>query len=156
MKLSHCIYFINYPSQVIDKKITTTDTGIHFKKLKLVKVSILDYQKFLEDLAKTRSVDLAEIKKKMAGCGTPGSNVLKVQTQIFKIQIYQKKTFFQAGAKAEATVSRLTDPSKYTGSSKQRFDDTGKGKGKAGREDQPDGSGYVAGYKHKDTFDKTH
>lgn len=59
---------------VIDKKITTTDTGIHFKKLKSVKVSIIDYQKFLEDLAKVKGVDVAEIKKKLAGCGTPGSN----------------------------------------------------------------------------------
>lgn len=59
---------------VIDKKITTTDTGIHFKKLKSLKVSYVDYQKFLEDLAKVKSIDLAEIKSKMTGCGTPGSN----------------------------------------------------------------------------------
>lgn len=59
---------------VIDKKITTTDTGIHFKKLKAVKVSLVDYQKFLEDLAKTKGIDLAEIKGKLVGCGAPGSN----------------------------------------------------------------------------------
>lgn len=59
---------------VIDKKITTTDTGIHFKKLKSIKVSFVDYQKFLEDLAKTRSIELSEIKSKLAGCGAPGSN----------------------------------------------------------------------------------
>lgn len=59
---------------VIDKKITTTDTGIHFKKLKSLKVALPDYQKFLEDLAKTKGIDLAEIKKKLTGCGTPGSN----------------------------------------------------------------------------------
>jgi len=50
----------------------------------------------------------------------------------------------------------LTDTSKYTGSSKQRFDDSGKGKGISGRKEMADQSGYVAGYKHKDTFDKTH
>lgn len=59
---------------VIDKKITTTDTGIHFKKLKLVKVSYADYNKFLEDLAKTKSIELADIKAKLAGCGSPGAN----------------------------------------------------------------------------------
>lgn len=63
---------------------------------------------------------------------------------------------FQSNAKAAETVARLTDTSKYTGSHKQRFDDSGKGKGITGRKDVPDGSGYVAGYKHKDTFDKTH
>lgn len=59
-------------AKVIDKKITTTDTGIHFKKLKSLKVSYSDYNKFLEDLATTRKVDLAEIKSKLASCGAPG------------------------------------------------------------------------------------
>ena len=56
-------------------------------------------------------------------------------------------------------VDRLTDTSKYTGLHKERFDESGKGKGKAGREDIPDSSGYVAGYKGIGTYDckvKTH
>jgi len=48
----------------------------------------------------------------------------------------------------------LTDTSKYTGSHKERFDDEGKGKGVAGRKDIVDDSGYVAGYKEKDTYGK--
>lgn len=59
-------------AKVIDKKITTTDTAIHFKKLKSLKVTLADYNKFLEDLAITRKVDLAEIKNKLATCGAPG------------------------------------------------------------------------------------
>lgn len=59
-------------AKVIDKKITTTDTGIHFKKLKSLKVSYSDYNKFLEDLATTRKVDFAELKDKLATCGPPG------------------------------------------------------------------------------------
>lgn len=55
---------------------------------------------------------------------------------------------------AGGAVDRLTDTSKYTGSHKQRFDETGKGKGIAGRKDIADTSGYVSGYKDKDTFDK--
>ncbi|XP_009956877.1 PREDICTED: tubulin polymerization-promoting protein family member 2-like, partial [Leptosomus discolor] len=51
------------------------------------------------------------------------------------------------------TVSRLTDTSKFTGSHKERFDPSGKGKGKAGREDLVDSSGYVSGYKHAGTYD---
>lgn len=51
-----------------------------------------------------------------------------------------------------AAVDRLTDTSKYTGSHKERFDDEGKGKGIAGRKDVVDESGYVAGYKDKDTY----
>lgn len=59
-------------AKVIDKKVTTTDTAIHFKKLKSMKLSLSDYNKFLEDLATTKKVDLAEIKNKMANCGAPG------------------------------------------------------------------------------------
>lgn len=59
--------------------------------------------------------------------------------------------YAQAG-KIASTVDRLTDVSKYTGSHKQRFDETGKGKGIAGRKDLSDQSGYVQGYQNKDTY----
>lgn len=62
--------------------------------------------------------------------------------------------FFQAG-KAASTVNRLTDTSKYTGTHKQRFDDSGKGKGIAGRKDLVEASGYVSGYQNKDSYGKT-
>ena len=62
-------------------------------------------------------------------------------------------------------LDRLTDTSKYTGSHKERFDESGKGKGLAGRDHTPKGSGmsagcvagqagYVQGYKHEGTYDK--
>ncbi|KAG6455384.1 tubulin polymerization-promoting protein homolog [Manduca sexta] len=127
-------------AKVIDgKKITTTDTAIHFKKLKSVKVGIDDYQKFLDDLAKSKKVELDDIKRKLTSCGQPGitSHVTKSPA-------------------AAAAVDRLTDTSKYTGSHKQRFDETGKGKGIAGRKDLVDASGYVTGYQHKDTYNKSH
>lgn len=63
---------------MIDKKITTTDTGIHFKKFKSLKISFADYNKYLEDLAKTRGVDLEEIKTKLTSCGQPGVSQAKV------------------------------------------------------------------------------
>uniref|UniRef100_A0A1B0D5U9 Tubulin polymerization-promoting protein homolog n=1 Tax=Phlebotomus papatasi TaxID=29031 RepID=A0A1B0D5U9_PHLPP len=124
-------------AKVIDKKITTTDTAIHFKKLKSLKVGLEDYNKFLDDLAKTKGVSVEEIKGKMSNCGQPGVAQL-------------------TAGKAAATVNRLTDVSKYTGSHRERFDESGKGKGIAGRKDLPDKSGYVTGYQHKDSYNKTH
>ena len=53
-------------------------------------------------------------------------------------------------------VDRLTDTSQYTGSHKERFDESGKGKGIDGRKDVADNSGYVGNYKGEDTYDKTH
>lgn len=50
--------------------------------MKLVKVSYADYQKYLEDLAKAKGIDVAEIKNKMANCGAPGVVQAKVYTYI--------------------------------------------------------------------------
>lgn len=63
--------------------------------------------------------------------------------------------FLQKATKVGA-VERLTDTSKYTGSHKERFDESGKGKGLAGRQDLTDNSGYVGGYKGAGTYDQTH
>jgi hypothetical protein len=83
-------------AHVIDKKITTTDTGIHFKKLKAMKVSVIDYQKFLEDLAKTKGVELTEIKNKMANCGAPGATtkVSVMKPFIFYLKIFHYKILY--------------------------------------------------------------
>lgn len=54
----------------------------------------------------------------------------------------------QKAVKSSA-VDRLTDTSKYTGTHKERFDDSGKGKGVAGRKEVNDESGYVTGFKDK-------
>lgn len=51
-------------------------------------------------------------------------------------------------------MDRLTDTTKYTGAHKERFDESGKGKGKVGREDIPDGSGYVGAYKGSGTYEE--
>ncbi|XP_049860010.1 tubulin polymerization-promoting protein homolog [Schistocerca gregaria] len=126
-------------ARVVDgKKVTTTDTGIYFKKFKLQKLGMEDYKKFLEDLAKNKKLDIEEVKTKLASCGAPGLSSAA------------------GAAKSAATVERLTDPSRYTGAHKQRFDESGKGKGIAGRKDIPDASGYVQGYQNRDTYDKTH
>jgi hypothetical protein len=39
-----------------------------------------EYNKFLEDLAKNKKVDLEEIKSKLASCGTPGLSGVSVRT----------------------------------------------------------------------------
>lgn len=52
-----------------------------------------------------------------------------------------------------ATVDRLTDASRYTGSHKERFDESGRGKGREGREDIVENTGYVGAYKKAGTYD---
>ena len=61
-------------ANVFDQKVTTTDTGIHWKKLSksAKKFGFAEYAKFIEDLATTKGVDVEELKEKMANCGEPG------------------------------------------------------------------------------------
>ncbi|KAG0444759.1 hypothetical protein HPB47_013410 [Ixodes persulcatus] len=127
-------------AKVIDgKKITTTDTGIYFKQVAKTKKALLlkEYQQFLEVIAKNKKVEVEEIKNKLSSCGPPATT---------------RTTPVATGG----AVARLTDHTKYTGTHKQRFDQTGKGKGKEGREDLPSESGYVSGYKDEGNYNKTH
>ena len=48
----------------------------------------------------------------------------------------------------------MTDTSQYTGSHKERFDESGKGKGADGRVDKAENTGYVGAYKGDGTYDK--
>jgi hypothetical protein len=120
-------------AHVIDgKKITTTDTSITFKKhfKTAKKINFEDFKKFIEDLAASKKIEPKEIEDKLINCGRPG---LSSATK----------------AAHAGVVERLTDTSKYTGSHKERFDSTGRGRGIEGRRDMKDTSGYTAAFKTK-------
>lgn len=53
----------------------------------------------------------------------------------------------------KGAVDRLTDASRYTGSHKERFDESGKGRGREGREELVEKTGYVGAYKNAGTYD---
>lgn len=66
---------------------------------------------------------------------------------------------------SSSLVDRMTDTSKYTGTHKQRFDESGKGRGLEGRDSVAKGEGmvagsasglssYVQGYKHEGSYGK--
>ncbi|XP_012515586.1 PREDICTED: tubulin polymerization-promoting protein [Propithecus coquereli] len=116
--------------QVIDgKNVTVTDADIVFSKIKVVSMhgTALGRRRLqLESDGNHRT--LLECREQ---------SELPVQKAI-----------------SSPTVSRLTDTTKFTGSHKERFDSSGKGKGKAGRVDLVDESGYVPGYKHAGTYDQ--
>lgn len=65
-------------AMVIGKIITTTDTGIHFKKFSSMKLNLANYLAFLGDLAKVKAVNFDELKHKMVSCGEP--RVTKAKT----------------------------------------------------------------------------
>ncbi|XP_063160350.1 tubulin polymerization-promoting protein [Candoia aspera] len=128
---------------VIDNKnVTLIDVDIIFSKIKGKSRTITfgQFKEALQELSKKRFKDknneeaVQEMHKLIEGKVPVISGVTKTVSS--------------------PTVSRLTDTARFTGSHKERFDPTGKGKGKAGREDLLDLSGYVSGYKHAGTYDQ--
>jgi len=63
-------------AKVIDgRRITTTDTGIYFRKISKTKRTLTfnEYQNFVEGIAKTKKIPIQEIKQKLCNCGPPAS-----------------------------------------------------------------------------------
>ncbi|KAG8512400.1 Tubulin polymerization-promoting protein [Galemys pyrenaicus] len=130
--------------QVIDgRNVTVTDVDIVFSKIKGKSCRTITFEQFkeaLEELSRKRFKDksreeaVQEVHRLVEGKSPIISGVTK--------------------AVSSPTVSRLTDTTKFTGSHKERFDPSGRGKGKAGRVDLVDESGYVPGYKHAGTYDQ--
>ncbi|KAK2152403.1 hypothetical protein LSH36_330g11062 [Paralvinella palmiformis] len=124
--------------KILDKNMTTTDVDIVFSKIKAKTERKINFKQFQEGLKL-----LAE--KKYPGDGE-GYGKLKA------VIIEGKGPATHSTTKVVSTgaVDRLTDTAKFTGSHKERFDETGKGKGIAGRKDMVDTSGYVSGFKKDD------
>ncbi|ELK07110.1 tubulin polymerization-promoting protein family member 2 [Pteropus alecto] len=125
------------------KLVTSTDVDIVFSKVKAKNARTITFQQFQEAMKelgqkrfKEKNPDeaLGNVYKLMEGKDPATTGVTKATTV--------------------GGVSRLTDTSKYTGTHKERFDESGKGKGIAGREEMTDNSGYVSGYKGAGTYDK--
>ncbi|XP_008303176.1 tubulin polymerization-promoting protein family member 3 [Stegastes partitus] len=129
--------------KIVDgKSVTGTDVDIVFSKVKQKTSRIITYEEFrraLEDLApkrfKGQSKDeaLQSIYQLVEGQEPTNAGVTKVS-----------KT---------AAVDRLTDTTRYTGSHKERFDESGKGRGREGREELVENTGYVGAYKNAGTYD---
>lgn len=73
-------------ANVFDKNFTTTDTAMHFRKLKSMKLSLSDYDAFISGLAKAKGFSLKELKNKLMTCGEP--HVFKAKT----VSNFQRKT----------------------------------------------------------------
>ncbi|XP_071252021.1 tubulin polymerization-promoting protein isoform X2 [Salvelinus alpinus] len=129
---------------VIDgKTVTLTDVDIVFTKVKKKSCRTITFDEFKAAVGELASKRFREKTGEEA------------EGEVFRM-IEGKKPVIKGVTRAVAspTVSRLTDTTKFTGSHKERFDESGRGKGKAGRVDMVDTSGYVAGYKHLGSYEK--
>ncbi|XP_071779421.1 tubulin polymerization-promoting protein family member 2 [Centroberyx gerrardi] len=129
--------------RIIDgKNVTATDIDIVFSKVKAKSVRVITFEQFNQALA-----ELAP--KRFKGKGQE-----EALQQLYGLIVGKEPANVGVTRVAKAAaVDRLTDTTKYTGSHKERFDESGKGKGKVGRQDMPDTSGYVGAYKGQGTYD---
>ncbi|KAH9498372.1 Tubulin polymerization-promoting protein member 3 [Bulinus truncatus] len=118
------------------------------KKTKKLHVDI-----FLGDFLTELAATVIQNKKKLAKRpDLTDSEVLALATEL-KEKIATKADAKPKEVKVDAVTARLTDTKGYTGSHKERFDESGKGKGIAGRKNLVDDSGYVSGYKKQGALD---
>ncbi|NXT32995.1 TPPP2 protein, partial [Pelecanoides urinatrix] len=127
------------------KAVTSTDIDIVFNKVKTKGARTITFAQFQQAM------------KELCGKRFKGTSPEEALQAVYGL-IEGKEPGNVGATKATKVggVERLTDTSKYTGSHKERFDESGKGKGLAGREDVADSSGYVGAYKGAGTYDKTH
>ncbi|XP_045897930.1 tubulin polymerization-promoting protein family member 3-like [Micropterus dolomieu] len=129
--------------RIVDgKNVTSTDVDIVFSKVKQKTSRVITYEEFrnaLEELAPKRF---------------KGQSKEEALESIFKLVEGREPTNVGVTKVAKtAAVDRLTDASRYTGSHKERFDKSGKGKGREGREELVENTGYVGAYKNAGTYD---
>ncbi|XP_007905750.1 tubulin polymerization-promoting protein family member 3 [Callorhinchus milii] len=130
--------------KVIDgKTVTATDVDIVFSKVKAKSARVINFEEF-----KSALTELAP--KRFKG----KSQEEAVQLTFGLIAGKDPANLGVTVAQKGGAVERLTDTSKYTGSHKERFDESGKGKGLSGREDIKDNTGYVGNYKGAGTYDE--
>ncbi|XP_034991844.1 tubulin polymerization-promoting protein family member 2-like [Zootoca vivipara] len=125
--------------------VTSTDVDIVFNKVKTKGARNMNYIEFQQAIK--------ELSGKRFQAKSPEAALLATY------QLMEGKEPASTGTKSTAAsvVERLTDTSKYTGSHKERFDETGKGRGLAGRTDPVEShTGYVSAYKGAGTYDKYH
>ncbi|XP_061445308.1 tubulin polymerization-promoting protein family member 2-like [Rhineura floridana] len=131
---------------VMDGKfVTSTDVDIVFNKVKAKGARNINFIEFQQAI------------KELSGKRFKGKSPEEALQATFMLM--EGKEPANVGATKSITagaVERLTDTSKYTGSHKERFDESGKGKGIAGRANLVDNSGYVGAYKGAGTYDKSH
>uniref|UniRef100_V9KZ87 Tubulin polymerization-promoting protein family member 3-like protein n=1 Tax=Callorhinchus milii TaxID=7868 RepID=V9KZ87_CALMI len=124
------------------RSVTGTDADITFSRVKARTSRAIGFEEFLRALGELSGKRFEGKGQKEAMDGMYGLIAGKepLLTGITKTG--------KAGA-----VDRLTDSSRYTGSHKERFDESGKGKGKAGREELAEDTGFVGAYRGRGTFD---
>ncbi|KAM3937287.1 tubulin polymerization-promoting protein family member 2-like [Leptodactylus fuscus] len=122
---------------------TSTDVDIIFAKVKAKTARVITYEEFLNALKLLSAKRFPEM---------PASEAIAAIHKL--VEGKEPANVGTTKAVTAGAVERLTDTSKYTGSHKERFDASGKGKGLAGREDRTDGSGYVGAYKGAGTYNK--
>ncbi|XP_042170547.1 tubulin polymerization-promoting protein family member 3-like [Oncorhynchus tshawytscha] len=128
--------------KIIDgKNVTGTDVDIVFTKVKtVVDDHHEEFQRALEELAPKRF---------------KGQSKEEALTSVYKLIEGKEPTNIGVTKMAKtAAVDRLTDTTKYTGSHKERFDESGKGRGKGGREELVEETGYVGSYKNAGTYEE--
>ena len=129
-----------YTSQLLDNDMARvlgklTSSGTYTKGIKTFEFQ--GFKQLVDQIAESKKTSADQIVALLNSVGGPSTT----------------NTTTTANA---STTARMTDTSHYTGAHKERFDESGHGKGKDGRTDAVSNTGYVGEYKGAGTYDKKH
>ncbi|XP_029640840.1 cell surface glycoprotein 1-like [Octopus sinensis] len=130
--------------KTLPKEVQTIADACVFPKYKEKGKQYMHISKFPLFIADC-AYEYAKVKTKNTKLSREDESVEKY-TNEFR-ELIKKGTPGVKEIKSPKIVSNLTDTSRYTGSHRERFDSSGKGKGASGRVDRTDKSGYVTGFK---------
>jgi len=127
-----------YTTQLLDNDIARvlgklTTGGTYQKGIKTFEIN--GFKQLIDQIAESKKCSADQILAKVNSSGGPSLSHV-------------------TGTANKNITERMTDTSGYTGASKERFDDSGHGKGKEGRVDEAKNSGYVGNYKGAGTYDE--
>ena len=140
--------------KLLDKRLTSTDVDLIFTKVKKKNEQKITYAEFTKALHLMAAKKYPEEEEGDIG----GKAYAKLERHVLEqgAEGGRPKTTKTTRQVRTDVVDRLTDVTKYTGSHKERFDVSGKGKGLSGRYEVINGDGYTQGYKNMNTYGQTH
>ncbi|XP_041353969.1 tubulin polymerization-promoting protein family member 2-like isoform X1 [Gigantopelta aegis] len=130
------------------KHLTSTDTDIAFSKYKTQGSKELTLDQ-LQALMKEVAVKYKKDHKL-------GSVDEAYDKMVSEVCTHGPGLHHTTGMSITGDVEHMTDTTLYTGSHRERFDESGHGRGAEGRVDIVSTSGYVENYRGEGTYDKTH
>ncbi|KAB0796792.1 hypothetical protein PPYR_10853 [Photinus pyralis] len=75
--LTNTDYWLRQAKILDDRKVTLTDTGVCFNKMRSRTITFQQFMEFLDDLSTLKKLDMQNLQTQLTECGMPGDDEKK-------------------------------------------------------------------------------